>query len=192
MINAAHCVHGYYDAGYFKDFGWDIGHIIDDAKFEHYTKPEEMLLTVGAHDIRPDVVIQLMREGTGGLSPVVDIKVHESYTKEGGGVRNNEWHHGEYDFAIITLRTPLKFTSTISPACLPETSTDMYEGRVVTPTGWGGQTPEIVFSNVLKEVKMEVMSNQHCTETLRKIINDPVYDFQFSNNSGLTMQPISR
>ena len=194
VITAAHCVYRYYNADNFKDFGWDIRHVIGDAKLQNSIQPDEMLLLTGAHDTRPDAVNQLPIEGTGGFWAVENIKVHPSYTKDAAGVRNDVMHHTEYDFAIVTvpLQVRLKFTSTISPACLPETSTDMYEGRVVTTSGWGWQTPEIVFSNVLKEVKMEVMSNQHCTETLRKIINDPVYNFQFSNNSGLTMQPISR
>ena len=190
VITAAHCVYRYFFASTFKEYGFDIGHIIGDAKLQNSIQPEEMLLAVGAHDTRPDAVNQLTIEGTGGFWQVEDIKVHPSFTKDGAEVRNNEWHHMEYDFAIITLplQVRLKFTSTMSPACLPETSTDMYEGRVVTTSGWGGQTPEIVFSDVLKEVKMEVMSNQHCTEAHRKIINDPVYNF-FPNNSAVTMQP---
>ena len=148
-----------------------------------------MLLVIGAHNSTAVAVNQLTLEGTGATLRAADIKMHPSYTKDAGDVRNNEWHHVEYDFAIITLplQFRLKFTSRISPACLPETSTDMYEGRVVTTTGWGGQTPEIVFSDVLKEVKMEVMSNQHCTETLRKIFPDI-----YPNIVGITVQPASR
>ena len=75
VITAAHCVHRYYNADSLKGFpwGWDIKHIIGDAKFELYTKPEELLLVIGAYNSTAVAVNQLTLEGTGATLRAAEI-----------------------------------------------------------------------------------------------------------------------
>ena len=42
-----------------------------------------------------------------------------------------------YDFAIILLARPVKFTKYVIPICLPDTSTMEYEYIPVIASGWG-------------------------------------------------------
>merc|ERR1712002_1204490 len=68
----------------------------------------------------------------------------------------------DYDFAILTLCESVSFTSDISPACLPSSSSNNYDNRESVVSGWGtlstgGSTP-----NVLHEVTVNTMSNSQC------------------------------
>ena len=42
-----------------------------------------------------------------------------------------------WDFAILTLKKAVRFSSTIIPACLPTDPSKDYVGRNVTTSGWG-------------------------------------------------------
>ena len=55
------------------------------------------------------------------------------------------------DFAIIQLSSPVTFSSTVSPICLPSTS-DNYENTVATVTGWGTLAYQGSVPNILQKV----------------------------------------
>ena len=159
VITAAHCVVKCYGSESFKsNFDIDVAHVIENRILRYFAIPEEVLLFVGVH------LQTAFRRGIGGLAPILNIKSHENYVCS--YTRNNEHTPTEYDYAIVTLAISLFFTSTVSPACLPVTETDMYVGRVVTTSGWGATSVE-PSTDFLKETKMEVLSNQHCTKTYR-------------------------
>jgi len=68
----------------------------------------------------------------------------------------------DYDYAILTLCESVSFTTDISPACLPSSSSNNYDNRESVVSGWGtlstgGSTP-----NVLHEVTVNTMSNSQC------------------------------
>ena len=42
----------------------------------------------------------------------------------------------DYDFALLTLTSPLTFSSSVMPACLPDSSTD-YDAVTAVVSGWG-------------------------------------------------------
>lgn len=43
----------------------------------------------------------------------------------------------DYDVALLELNTPVKFSSTIKPICLPDSSHIFHEGARCFITGWG-------------------------------------------------------
>lgn len=96
------------------------------------------------------------KNGGGGTRYLISkVDYHPGYNK---GVSTDN------DFAIMTLASPVTFTNTISPVCLPSVD-NKYEGRTATTTGWGelfeaegGQRPD-----VLMEVDVKTMSNARCT-----------------------------
>jgi len=68
-----------------------------------------------------------------------------------------------YDYAILKLCDEVAFTTEISPACLPTSSSTNYDNVEAVVSGWGtlssgGGTPSI-----LQEVTVSTMSNAQCT-----------------------------
>jgi len=82
------------------------------------------------------------------------------------GITNNPSYNKntvDYDFAILTLCEAVTFSTDISPACLPASSSTNYDNRQAVVSGWGtlssgGSTP-----TVLHEVTINTMSNSQCT-----------------------------
>ncbi|KAI9553936.1 hypothetical protein GHT06_019207 [Daphnia sinensis] len=67
------------------------------------------------------------------------------------------------DIAILTLETPVEYSETISPVCLPSAdSDDKYVDRDVTIIGWGSPIEGGFQSHVLRQVTVQVMSNAKC------------------------------
>ena len=69
------------------------------------------------------------------------------------------------DYSILTLASPVTFSSTMRPVCLPENTSNQYEGVTATVTGWGrlssgGSTP-----SALQEVNVNVISNAQCSNS---------------------------
>ena len=69
------------------------------------------------------------------------------------------------DIALIKLKSPLKFSSTIQPACLGIEHQELYDG-ILKMSGWGstvdvtidpqnGQSSDVVISRYLKEADTE-------------------------------------
>ena len=69
------------------------------------------------------------------------------------------------DIAILVLKSPIQYTSTVRRVCLPSSSTDTYEGKMGTVAGWGllregGSRP-----TVLMELSMKIWNNDKCRTT---------------------------
>ena len=66
------------------------------------------------------------------------------------------------DYAILRLAQPVSFSSTVSPACLPQGRSQTYEGQLATVTGWGTLSSGGNQPTVLHEVDVTVTSQQTC------------------------------
>jgi len=102
-------------------------------------------VTLGEHDLtRPDGEKKVR---------VCSVANHPNYNQQSV----------DYDFAILTLCEEVSFTTDISPACLPTSSSTNYDNRQAVVSGWGtlssgGNTP-----NILHEVTINTMSNSQCS-----------------------------
>ena len=85
---------------------------------------------------------------------VMKIRSHPRYN------HNN----ADYDFAILFLSSPLTFSSTIAPVCLPASTQSLYTGQVATVTGWGLTSSGGSPASTLQEAEVEVISNQECSD----------------------------
>ena len=75
----------------------------------------------------------------------------------------------------MTLKKPVKFSSTIIPACLPTTSSEDYLGQKVTTSGWGlmgnGTSTNVEENNgTLMTIDLEVLPISKC-EKAKWLIN---------------------
>ena len=86
------------------------------------SKPSRLSVLVGEHRIDDNDYVSIA---------VTDIKDDPDY---------NDSNY-QNDFSILTLATPVNFSSSVSPACLPGETVQMYTGKVATVTGWGTLSP---------------------------------------------------
>ena len=75
------------------------------------------------------------------------------------------------DIAILVLKTPIKFTSTVRQVCHPSSTTDTYAGKMGTVAGWGelslgGPNTLGPIPNVLMELTVKILSDDECNREL--------------------------
>ena len=161
IITAAHCVIMEYEAP-----TPDASGVI---QIRHPStvifQPDEIKVTIGLHDAK-------FREN-GYVHSLKDIKAHPSYTDV--FFQDRYWSRPDYDYAILTLSSSLTFTDKISPICLPEYTTNMYNGQIARAAGWGSIQNNISEngqeindqSTRLKEVYYNVWSNDDCDNAIK-------------------------
>ena len=72
--------------------------------------------------------------------------------------------NADFDFSVLFLSTPLTFSSTVGPVCLPASTQSLYTGEVATVTGWGLTSSDGSPASTLQEVEVEVISNEQCSD----------------------------
>ena len=66
------------------------------------------------------------------------------------------------DIAILTLSSPLTFSKSMAPICLPEGTSNTFAGDTATVIGWGRTSPGGNVSSTLQEVDLTVTTNDFC------------------------------
>merc|ERR1719379_1856807 len=66
------------------------------------------------------------------------------------------------DYSILTLAQPVKFSTTVAPACLPADNSKDFAGEMATVSGWGTLSSGGNQPTVLNEVDVTVQSNAQC------------------------------
>ena len=77
-----------------------------------------------------------------GTDLIEEFIVHEDYGKE----------HKDppfKDIALIKLKSPLQYSDTIRPICLPASNSTMYARKWAKVIGWGGTTSMYSFLNAI-------------------------------------------
>jgi len=116
-----------------------------------YDGTSRLEIVAGAHDIgdKYDKNVQKSKV-TGSYS----VKYHPAYNSR----------TTENDIAIIKLDTPINFTSTIQPACLPANDTAAIESGDALVAGWGlTREGGADTSDVLMQVGVPIISSRDCT-----------------------------
>ncbi|XP_046643305.1 transmembrane protease serine 9-like isoform X2 [Daphnia pulicaria] len=89
------------------------------------------------------------------IRKIVAYKIHENYDPS---TKAN-------DMAILTLESPVEFTETISPVCLPQKCMDVkFTGRSVTAMGWGLTKENGTVSDYLRSASFNVISKAKCSK----------------------------
>ena len=90
------------------------------------------------------------------------ISIHPKYTRYHCGIRNNP----HFDYSILHLATPVKFSEKVIPACLPDESLDeaFLAGKTLTVSGWGLGSP-----GVLHKAHYPAQTNEFCKRYSRNI-----------------------
>ncbi|XP_076592108.1 transmembrane protease serine 5 isoform X2 [Chaetodon auriga] len=83
-------------------------------------------------------------------------------------IYNKNYNHRSHDsdIALMKLRTPLNFSDTIRPVCLPQYDYDLPGGTQCWISGWGYTQPEGVHSpDTLKEAPVPIISTKKCNSS---------------------------
>ncbi|KAM6040213.1 transmembrane protease serine 9 isoform 2-T2 [Theristicus caerulescens] len=68
----------------------------------------------------------------------------------------------DYDVALLELNTPIKFSNTIKPICLPDNSHIFREGARCFITGWGSTKEGGLMSKHLQKAAVNMIGDQAC------------------------------
>lgn len=66
----------------------------------------------------------------------------------------------DYDFALLKLTDPVTLNDHVGTICLPKSTTRLPLGSFLWETGWARTNASGLLSNVLKEVQVEVVSEE--------------------------------
>ncbi|XP_056906189.1 transmembrane protease serine 5 isoform X1 [Takifugu flavidus] len=83
-------------------------------------------------------------------------------------IYNKDYNHRSHDgdIALMKLRTPLNFSDTIRPVCLPQYDYDPPGGTQCWISGWGYTQPEGAHSpDTLKEAPVPIISTKRCNSS---------------------------
>ena len=95
-----------------------------------------------------------------GADSVGDIRTISAITEH----PNYDYPNFTYDVSILTLSSPITFSRTMSPVCLPSYDWKLFEGKLATITGWGRTSWGGASTNKLMEVDVTVTSNYACNQ----------------------------
>ncbi|KAM3875125.1 transmembrane protease serine 5 [Diretmus argenteus] len=83
-------------------------------------------------------------------------------------IYNRNYNHRSHDsdIALMKLRTPLNFSDTIRPVCLPQYDYDLPGGTQCWISGWGYTQPDDVhIPDTLKEAPVPLISTKQCNSS---------------------------
>ncbi|XP_069572768.1 transmembrane protease serine 2 [Brachyistius frenatus] len=114
--------------------------------FQRYSNPELWQVYSG------DVSLSQMMFG----KKVHGIISHENYDKE----------TNDNDIALLKLHSPLTFTRTVKPVCLPNVGLDLSAGTQVWITGWGALKSSGPPPDILNQAQVTIYSRETCNKPL--------------------------
>ncbi|XP_062532433.1 trypsin-1 [Bombyx mori] len=88
------------------------------------------------------------------------VKIKEHYIHPLWGAKNKE-HPFDYDFQLLELAEPLSFDDNIQSLKIAHIE-DMVVGKIITVTGWGNIEENGPYSNVLRAVRIPIISKSIC------------------------------
>lgn len=76
----------------------------------------------------------------------------------------------DYDFALIQLTKPLRFTKLARPISLPDVNEDPPAGLNVFISGWGETLDDTVDRDMLRAIELPIVSRKLCNERWEAVI----------------------
>lgn len=68
----------------------------------------------------------------------------------------------DHDVALLKLNTPLTFTRTVKPVCLPNVGVELSAGHQAWITGWGTLQPSGLYPDKLNQAQVSIYSRETC------------------------------
>ncbi|XP_008330469.1 transmembrane protease serine 2 [Cynoglossus semilaevis] len=112
--------------------------------FQRFYNPQRWRVYSG------DVSLSRMSFGSG--KSVEKIINHEKYNTD----------TNDNDIALLKLSTPLTFSVTVKPVCLPNSGVDLSPGRQAWITGWGALRSSGPSPDILNQAQVTIYSRDQC------------------------------
>lgn len=93
-------------------------------------------------------------------STSLEVPIIQVYYPPNAGLDSDMGNIEDHDFAMVFLKTPVKFTKNIQPICLPKQGQE-FSGETVTTAGWGLFRPDRNLSPILRKVNLTVSSKKY-------------------------------
>ncbi|XP_057677938.1 transmembrane protease serine 2 isoform X1 [Corythoichthys intestinalis] len=122
--------------------------------FQQFSRPSKWTVQSG------DISLFQMRFNKG--NKVSKIISHEEYNPE----------TNDNDIALLKLKTPLIFSDTVKPVCLPNFGMEFSAGQPAWTTGWGALRSSGPSPDILNQAEVTIYSTQECNK--RTILNGAV------------------
>jgi len=171
---------------YFGQFPWMVA-ILKSTTDQTTGEKTENVFQCGGSLIHPQVILTAAHCVNGFKKNIMKIRVGEWDTQSEGSEENHL--HQDFgiseviihpnhnnasmfnDVALVQLDTPVKLQKHINTICIPHDKKTNYDSRLCVSTGWGkngfgGKNDR--YQNVLKKVKLSLVSNDLCQQQLRQ------------------------
>lgn len=132
--------------------------------------PKTFVLRLGELDISSD------DDGAQPVEAAVsEIEIHPNYDAQ----------TVYYDLAVLRLSEPLAYSVSVRPICLPNNLLKSEDLVGLTPfvAGWGKTSENGSYSSILRQVQVEIFSNDHCNSDYSQYQDAPLTDSQLCAGS---------
>ncbi|CAK1595404.1 unnamed protein product [Parnassius mnemosyne] len=103
---------------------------------------------------------EYIRVGSKYLNKGTRIAVKKNYVHPMWSAKNKA-HPFDYDFQLLELEQPLTLNDRIQPVKIAHIE-DMVVDKVITVTGWGNTEENGPYSNILRAVRVPIISKEKC------------------------------
>uniref|UniRef100_A0A673MVQ8 Suppressor of tumorigenicity 14 protein homolog n=1 Tax=Sinocyclocheilus rhinocerous TaxID=307959 RepID=A0A673MVQ8_9TELE len=154
------------------EFPWQVSlHVKNTAHVCGASIISDLWLVTAAHCVQDDVKIKYAQAGTWeaylGLHRQTEKqKATKRFLKQIIPHKNYNSHTYDNDIALMELDSPVTFSATIRPICLP-TATDVFPtGETVTISGWGATREGGAGAPVLQKANVRIINGTVCDELM--------------------------
>ncbi|XP_016375881.1 suppressor of tumorigenicity 14 protein homolog [Sinocyclocheilus rhinocerous] len=154
------------------EFPWQVSlHVKNTAHVCGASIISEQWLVTAAHCVQDDAKIKYSQPGTweaylGLHTQREKQKATKKLLKQIIPHKNYNSHTYDNDIALMELDSPVTFSATIRPICLP-TATDVFPaGETVTISGWGATREGGSGATVLQKANVRIINSTVCDELM--------------------------
>uniref|UniRef100_A0A8C4WQA0 matriptase n=1 Tax=Gopherus evgoodei TaxID=1825980 RepID=A0A8C4WQA0_9SAUR len=125
-------------------------HCFQDQGTISYSDPKQWTAFLGLHD-QSDRNNKMVQERS--IKSIISNTQFNDFTYD-------------YDIAVLELQSPVEFTTTVRPVCLPDATHDFPSGKEIWVTGWGATSEGGAGATILQKATIRVINQTTCNTLL--------------------------